>query len=61
MSRSLGDKLAQDVGVSCEPSVKSLTLDFERNHYVIFNASDGIWDAVSEVILKATALEVIKG
>jgi hypothetical protein len=34
--------------VSWEPAIKSLLLDFERNNYILVNASDGIWDGVTE-------------
>jgi hypothetical protein len=48
MSRSLGDKLAQNVGVVCDPSVKQLILDFDKNHYVCISGSDGLWDAMTD-------------
>lgn len=59
MSRSLGDKLAQDCGVTWEPSIKSLLLDFERNQYVLINASDGIWDGVTEPNVKRVMGEIM--
>lgn len=59
MSRSLGDKLAQDCGVSWEPAIKSLLLDFERNNYILVNASDGIWDGVTEAQVKRVVGEVL--
>lgn len=61
MSRSLGDKLAQNVGVSCDPSVKQLLLDFERFNYVAINGSDGLWDAMTDQFMKEVTLQLFRG
>ena len=45
MSRSLGDKIAKNVGVICEPEVKIFDYDFGDKFVVI--ASDGLWEYVS--------------
>jgi len=42
MSRSLGDKVAQSVGVSPEPDVLEFTLTIKDRFVVI--ASDGVWE-----------------
>lgn len=60
MSRSVGDKLAQNVGVSCDPSVKQLLLDFERFNYIAINGSDGLWDAMTDQIMKSVTLSLFK-
>jgi len=60
MSRSLGDKLAQNVGVSCDPSVKQLLLDFERFNYLVVNGSDGLWDAMTDQIMKEKVLTIFR-
>ncbi len=42
MSRSLGDKVAQSVGVSPEPEVLEFTLTMKDRFVVV--ASDGVWE-----------------
>lgn len=46
MSRSLGDKFAKTIGVSCDPDIIEYALDENIDHYVII-ASDGLWDHIS--------------
>ena len=59
VTRSLGDAAAQRIGVICEPSVASFTLD-ESIKYIIL-ATDGLWDGISieecASIISATAIE----
>lgn len=51
MSRSLGDGLAQSLGVSCEPEIKQVTLNKSDKFIII--ASDGVWEFLSnEAIAK---------
>ena len=45
MSRSLGDGLAQSLGVSCEPEVKQVLLN-PTDRFIII-ASDGVWEFLS--------------
>mmetsp|Transcript_36037 Transcript_36037/g.26775 ORF Transcript_36037/g.26775 Transcript_36037/m.26775 type:complete len:97 (-) Transcript_36037:37-327(-) len=45
MSRSLGDRVAHTVGVSCEPEITQEILDPDDKIIVI--ASDGIWEFLS--------------
>lgn len=42
MSRSFGDKLASDVGVSSVPECREITLS--KDDRIIVLASDGIWE-----------------
>ena len=44
MSRSLGDKIAHDIGVSCEPDIKIFEI---KNDKGIILASDGLWEFLS--------------
>lgn len=46
MSRSIGDKLAQSVGVTSTPDVSIYKMNRDDYEYVIVSASDGIWDAI---------------
>lgn len=59
VTRSLGDVAAQRIGVICEPSVTSFTLD-ESIKYIIL-ATDGLWDGISieecASIISATAIQ----
>ena len=42
MSRSLGDRVAHSVGVSCEPEIKEFVLnEFDK---ILILASDGVWE-----------------
>jgi len=65
MSRSIGDSIAQSVGVTCEPEFLEHTLDHTKDECMIL-ASDGVWefidseDAVSIVMQAATAQEGAK-
>lgn len=45
MSRSIGDKIAQSVGVSPEPDVREFTLTMKDRFVVV--ASDGVWEFLS--------------
>jgi serine/threonine protein phosphatase PrpC len=45
MSRSLGDRVAHSVGVSCEPEIKEILLN--ENDNIIILASDGVWEFLS--------------
>lgn len=45
MSRSLGDRMAHSVGVSCEPEISSLMLSEEDK--ILILASDGVWEFLS--------------
>ena len=45
VARSLGDIVAHEVGVSCEPEVFEKELDSD-DHFIVIG-SDGIWDAMS--------------
>ncbi len=45
MSRSMGDRVAHSVGVSCEAEVTEL--DLKQNDKVIVIASDGVWEFLS--------------
>lgn len=45
MSRSIGDFIAKNIGVSSEPAINSHQLDAFKDHFVII-ASDGIWDVM---------------
>jgi len=42
MSRSLGDRIAQSVGVTSDPEIKEFTLNLNDRFIVI--ASDGVWE-----------------
>lgn len=46
MSRSIGDKLAQSVGVIPLPDVTIYKINREEYEYVLVSASDGIWDTL---------------
>lgn len=46
MSRALGDRLGQEVGVISEPLVHSFNLYKGRDRFVVM-ASDGVWDVLS--------------
>ncbi len=45
MSRSMGDRVAQSVGVSPEPAIMEFTLTQDDKFLVI--ASDGVWEFLS--------------
>jgi len=45
VSRSIGDVVAHQVGVSCEPEIFEKQLDSD-DHFIVI-ASDGVWDAMS--------------
>ena len=45
VARSIGDIVAHEVGVSCEPEVFEKELDSD-DHFIVIG-SDGIWDAMS--------------
>ena len=45
VSRSIGDIVAHEVGVSCEPEIFEKELDGD-DHFIVIG-SDGIWDAMS--------------
>jgi serine/threonine protein phosphatase PrpC len=45
MSRSLGDRLAHSVGVSCEPELSHLIL--KEKDKILILASDGVWEFMS--------------
>ena len=45
MTRSLGDKIAHNIGVSDEPEFKTFTYDGTEKYIII--ASDGLWEYVS--------------
>ena len=45
VSRSIGDIVAHEVGVSCEPEIFEKELDSD-DHFIVIG-SDGIWDAMS--------------
>jgi serine/threonine protein phosphatase PrpC len=46
MSRSIGDTIAQSVGVSCDPEFLEHIIDFTAESFLIL-ASDGIWEFVT--------------
>lgn len=46
MSRSIGDRLGQEVGVISEPLVHSFGLYKGRDRFIVM-ASDGVWDVLS--------------
>lgn len=45
MSRSLGDRVAHSVGVSCDPEINEVILN--ENDNIIILASDGVWEFLS--------------
>jgi len=45
VSRSIGDIVAHEVGVSCEPEIFEKELDSD-DHFIVIG-SDGVWDAMS--------------
>ena len=45
VSRSIGDIVAHEVGVSCEPEIFEKELDGD-DHFIVIG-SDGVWDAMS--------------
>ena len=45
MTRSLGDKMAHNIGVIDEPEIKKFF--FEGNEKFIIIASDGLWEFIS--------------
>ena len=45
VSRSIGDVVAHQVGVSCEPEIFEKELDSD-DHFIVIG-SDGVWDAMS--------------
>ncbi len=45
MSRSIGDKVAQSVGVTPEPEILEYTLT-EYDQFILL-ASDGVWEFMS--------------
>lgn len=47
MSRSIGDKVAQSVGVTPEPEIMEYTLT-EYDQFILL-ASDGVWEFMSNV------------
>mmetsp|Transcript_15440 Transcript_15440/g.22758 ORF Transcript_15440/g.22758 Transcript_15440/m.22758 type:complete len:116 (+) Transcript_15440:738-1085(+) len=48
MSRSLGDLLAHEVGVTEEPQIFHYTIDFKADKFIIVG-TDGIWDVVDNM------------
>jgi len=54
MSRSLGDLLSHDLGVSAEPDIKAGILFDESNTIVL--ASDGVWDTMEQDIAASCVL-----
>ena len=46
MSRSIGDRVAHVVGVTCIPDVTIYKMNTKVYDYVLLNATDGIWDAI---------------
>jgi serine/threonine protein phosphatase PrpC len=54
MSRSIGDSIAQSVGVTCEPEFIEHTLDINQDCCMIL-ASDGVW----EFIDSPEAIEIV--
>jgi serine/threonine protein phosphatase PrpC len=47
MSRSLGDRVAHTVGVSCEPEITEHMLD--ENDKILILASDGVWEFLTNI------------
>eukprot|EP00350_Pseudokeronopsis_sp_OXSARD2_P006314 CAMPEP_0170550614 /NCGR_PEP_ID=MMETSP0211-20121228/8648_1 /TAXON_ID=311385 /ORGANISM="Pseudokeronopsis sp., Strain OXSARD2" /LENGTH=77 /DNA_ID=CAMNT_0010857251 /DNA_START=2368 /DNA_END=2598 /DNA_ORIENTATION=+ len=45
MSRSIGDRVAHTVGVSCDPEITQEILD--ENARILVLASDGVWEFLS--------------
>jgi len=45
MSRSLGDVIAQEIGVISTPVVTSHKLDLQHDYFIVL-ASDGVWDVM---------------
>ena len=45
MTRSLGDGIAQTVGVTCEPEIWEFELKSEDQYIIL--ASDGVWEFIS--------------
>ena len=54
MSRSMGDRVAQSVGVTAEPEVKEFLLSLNDKFLVI--ASDGVWEFLSNEEVAAIVL-----
>ena len=54
MSRSMGDRVAQSVGVSAEPEIKEFILGF--NDKILIIASDGVWEFLSNEDIAAIVL-----
>jgi hypothetical protein len=46
LSRSLGDLMAATVGCTSEPEISYVTLEPERDQFVVL-ASDGVWDVLT--------------
>ena len=45
MSRSIGDHIAKDVGVTCDPEIGVFDVNMFSKYIVV--ASDGVWDFLS--------------
>ncbi|CAG9327372.1 unnamed protein product [Blepharisma stoltei] len=45
-SRTLGDRIARQIGVICDPEITFHTFDFEQDEFIVM-ASDGLWDVMS--------------
>jgi serine/threonine protein phosphatase PrpC len=58
MSRSLGDYVAQSVGVTPEPEFN--IYDINQNDRIIIIASDGVWEFLSNEKVGAIALQYYK-
>ena len=54
MSRSLGDRVAHSVGVSCEAEITECTLNEQSK--IIIMASDGVWEFLSNEEVANTVL-----
>ncbi len=54
MSRSMGDRVAQSVGVTAEPEIMEFTLSLDDKFLVI--ASDGVWEFLSNEEIAAIVL-----
>lgn len=58
MSRSLGDYVAQSVGVTPEPEIN--IYDINQNDRIIIIASDGVWEFLSNEKVGQIALQFYK-
>eukprot|EP00359_Climacostomum_virens_P003835 CAMPEP_0204918048 /NCGR_PEP_ID=MMETSP1397-20131031/15787_1 /ASSEMBLY_ACC=CAM_ASM_000891 /TAXON_ID=49980 /ORGANISM="Climacostomum Climacostomum virens, Strain Stock W-24" /LENGTH=307 /DNA_ID=CAMNT_0052091139 /DNA_START=277 /DNA_END=1197 /DNA_ORIENTATION=- len=54
MSRSLGDRVAQTYGVSCDPEI--MQIDLEPNDRFVILGSDGLWEHVKN----QEAVDIVK-